>query len=403
MPHIAFSAFLSFALAGSFAVFCYERRRLIEIGAAAGLGAAYAVVYIALGGCFASYIGCSVGNLAAFAGLGAITFLCLRQFTSPDAERPSIQCTLFRACLVPVLCAVAFMALSIAAKLTPRTWDYTIYVFDRKLGIDTFLWGRWLLRRSWIYDICSFVYNAQPLFVSLTLLALKSRAQMRRFLAAAIALGIAGFFAYQICPTAGPLYRFARLFPWTTPSLSSIPHAAAQLAPYFFRNAMPSLHVGWATLCYWHVRDTNRWISRSALAVLVLTMIAAVGCGEHYFADLIVAPALVLSVHAACLLGAPRFTRFTIAIPAALVTVAWLLALRTGLPRWSPAVAWLTVGLTVFGAVAAERLLSSAPGTLRQIMMEVVNQTKLLLTINFSPISRPSSDEPADLDPPRYH
>jgi hypothetical protein len=92
---------------------------------------------------------------------------------------------------------------------------------------------------------------------------------------------------------------------------------------------MPSLHVGWMLLLFWNTRRRAWWVALGAAFYLLLTALATLGFGEHYLADLIVAPPLAVAVQALCTRTASR-VRWMVMASGGAVTLAWLIAFRTG-------------------------------------------------------------------------
>jgi hypothetical protein len=260
-----------------------------------------------------------------------------------------------RASLVPALCVVSMLAVCLGIKLAPRTWDYTLFAFDRLLGIDTFAIGRWFVRSRVFFNICAIVYNTLPLYLSATLIVMRLHGQWRAAKMMMLTLGAVGFLAYQICPAAGPVYRFPGLFP-AAPVVGLVPIGPAELANAY-RNAMPSLHMGFALLCYWNLRSVGRWLGIAAAAQLILTGIATLGCGEHYFIDLVVSVPLALAVYSAWSSAAGSNLNLTVTTIAAWVSSLWLLALRTGMMLSSRAVGWTAVLITVVAGFTMQRML----------------------------------------------
>lgn len=187
-----------------------------------------------------------------------------------------------------------------------------------------------------LFAISAAVYNMLPLWISLTWMwlivqggeqAYHCGAYERRV--ALIALGVIGFGLYQLCPAAGPAYRFAGVFPFTTPDPASLPSGATFLETGA-RNAMPSLHISWTLIILvcalsWH------WTLRAAAVVIsALTLLAMLGSGEHYFIDAVVALPLVAGVLAGTARSLPRVLRLTMSAGTSIITLAWLLAFRTG-------------------------------------------------------------------------
>jgi hypothetical protein len=111
----------------------------------------------------------------------------------------------------------------------------------------------------------------------------------RTALVAATLLGVAGFWMF---PTAPP-----RMLPGFVDTLAayhqwgwwgeaaSAPKGLAGLTNEFA--AMPSLHVGWATWCGWHVsrNAARRWARMLAVAYPVVILIVVVGTANHYVLD----------------------------------------------------------------------------------------------------------------------
>jgi hypothetical protein len=121
---------------------------------------------------------------------------------------------------------------------------------------------------------------------------------------------------------------------------------------------MPSLHVGWTLLLFWNIRRRSWWMGAIAAMYLTLTTLATLGFGEHYLADLMVAPAVALAIQAACTRTVARFRWIALAIGAS-ITIAWLLAFRTGAALRIPegAATWSFALVSVaLPAIAAWRL-----------------------------------------------
>jgi hypothetical protein len=66
------------------------------------------------------------------------------------------------------------------------------------------------------------------------------------------------------------------------------------------RNAIPSLHMGWALLAWWYSRGLSATERGLALAFLAVTTFATLGTGEHWFVDLIVAFPFALMIQGLC-------------------------------------------------------------------------------------------------------
>jgi hypothetical protein len=117
------------------------------------------------------------------------------------------------------------------------------------------------------------------------------------------------------------------------------------------RNAIPSLHMAWVLLVWWNSRGLARWIRAIALVFVVLTVMATLGTGEHYFIDLVVAFPFSLMVQALCSYSQPFRSgpRRNAMLFGTFVTLIWLalLSFSTTLFWSSPVVPWTMVVATV--------------------------------------------------------
>jgi hypothetical protein len=110
------------------------------------------------------------------------------------------------------------------------------------------------------------------------------------------------------------------------------------------------------------------WIGVLAAVYLTLTALATLGFGEHYLADLMVAPPLGLAIQAACTRTESRVRWMALAAGAGM-TLAWLIAFRTGAALAIPAgratwsLALISVALPAMAGMRLERAVAreSAP------------------------------------------
>ena len=72
------------------------------------------------------------------------------------------------------------------------------------------------------------------------------------------------------------------------------------------RNCMPSLHVGWALLVYWHARTLGTAARMGGAFWLASTILATLAMGQHYFIDLVVAVPFAALIDALAAGVAPR-------------------------------------------------------------------------------------------------
>ena len=95
---------------------------------------------------------------------------------------------------------------------------------------------------------------------------------------------IMGFLMYIVVPAVGPVHCMTEY-----PQQLSAPIPQPGV-----RNCFPSLHFSWALLMFAYAR--TRWTTILASAFVGMTVLATLGLGEHYLADLIVPPFAALVV-----------------------------------------------------------------------------------------------------------
>jgi hypothetical protein len=169
---------------------------------------------------------------------------------------------------------------------------------------------------------------------------------------------VMGYGLYFLYPAAGPLYAFGAAFPGAPPAPE---HLALHLVRLnAFPNAMPSLHMACVVLIWWNARH---WKVGGivAFAFMLLTAISAVGFGEHYFLDLLIAFPYALAIQALCTKSHNRFRALALGMA---MTACWFLALLFAPEELFAAPVWLmwalaivTVGIPL---IANARLLAEA-------------------------------------------
>ena len=361
---------IAFAFSGAFLLHMALRPSRCELVTVVVCAAMFGVVYYVLHGDVTSFFGATIAVPCAFLGLGSLLVMVGRWFWAPEAEKRFHLERAKDVILIPAVSVCSTVALNLAVDFTPITYDRLLYVFDLKFGgPPSWMVGGLLRTYPWLLQVCGAVYNSLPLGLAAGMaIQLRDRKHAKpnalrsadlRWLT--VALGIVGFLLYQVCPVAGPLYLFGKDFPFHVPDLTGWAIQPAWLMPAA-RNGMPSLHVGWTLLLFWNIRRRNWWMGVLSAAYLVLTALATLGFGEHYLADLMVAPALALAIQAACTRTGSRIAsqvRWVALATGAAITLVWLMAFRTGAALRIPegAATWtIAIVSVVLPAIAAWQL-----------------------------------------------
>ncbi len=297
--------------------------------------AALTVVLLAVqGACFTFGLGPDPLSLAMTAPfLGGILLPCVAVMVV--AVRGSIPAA--DAVMAGLVMAFATLVMPVfvcgTAAHLHRVADWQLFALDRLTGLEAGRLTALVFRRIPVLaTICRTVYNLLPLVV---LVSAAIEAQGRRFvghgvLPSFLLAPCLGFLAYLLVPAVGP-------WPFIGSGFSSIdPTLPATLAgfhdPAAARNAFPSLHTTWVVLGFIATRH-QQWPARAVSGLLmVATLLATLGFGQHYLVDLIAAMPLVLLVRAlttrrAC---ARPGARMQAAAVGSGLLLGWCLLIRAG-------------------------------------------------------------------------
>jgi len=363
------AAYVAFGVMGAFGIQLATRPSRRDVLLVLAFGAAFAGVYFLLHGKVGDYWGRTIGTAGGFLGMGSLLLLSCKWIWAPPTGKRAHFEVLREASIIPLLCICSIVAVGAAIRFTPLTYDRLLYAFDLKFGgPPSWVIGRLFRAHASLFLACAYAYNSLPLGMA-ACMWLRWRDRQHNVGASAdllwmaVSLGIAGFLLYQVCPAAGPVYLFPKQFPYEIPRVAGLATEAApmQAVP---RNAMPSLHVAWMLLLFWNTRRRAWWICLIAAVYLVLTALATLGLGEHYLADLIVAPSLVAAVQAACTRVGVKEKWIGLACGAG-ITLFWLVTLRTGAAMMigPGTLLWLFAVLSVIVPVAVLWMLERAVET----------------------------------------
>ncbi len=326
----ALGPFLSSGLFVVFLMLLRSKPERAELGAAAALAVGLALV-----------AGESRGSLSPLslsvvlgASLGEASALVLASRVARrhgGARRHALQDAALAA-LLPGFILTTGPDMTLSATLYPATYDGAAYHLDSGLGFEpSFLVGRLFLASDAFQLPCVLAYACLPFLVgALLLLPLRpERAPPRADLLESFLLaGVLGCALYNACPVAGPYYAFTDTFPASLPvNVASTPF----VIPASPRDAVPSLHAAWAILAFWHARSRGLVTQVAMGGALVLILLGALGLGEHYVGDFVVAVPFVVGVDALATHGVPlaRAERWRPIVAGVGLVVVWITALRT--------------------------------------------------------------------------
>jgi hypothetical protein len=357
------SAFLSLALAGSLIVLAMIRRSWLDL------------ILVLTGGLFLAVIDLRVLDFYpvfmagfSFVGMAALAVLGTHTIWAEGDDRKLLLYGFLPSLLFVGSEYMASTLLDLTEKLHPKTFDLFLYSFDCSLRVQfSFLMGQ--LFWSWprVRFVCLVIYIALPLP-----LALVYAAQLRRKRENALAVMLAflltgplGVLFYNMLPACGPVHVFASVFPWHPPAIADVRHMS--VVPVVIkgaRNAIPSLHMAWVLLVWWNSKGLAGWVRAIALLFVVLTVMATLGTGEHYFIDLVVAFPFSLMVQALCSYAQPfrSGARRNAFLFGTFVTLIWLalLSFSTTIFWSSPVVPWTMMVFTVVPSIFLWNRLMSA-------------------------------------------
>jgi predicted membrane-bound spermidine synthase len=336
-------------------------RRALAMAAAAGIAGGVAHLALhdvpSLQGMKALYYALVFGLWLGTASLAALAWLALR---GADADARRTARDALAGCLfITLWSAFLYTYLQATVVLHPTTFDAPLHRFEATLGFQAApLAARWVAGAPPVAGLLDLVYEYLAFgYAVLYGLTLRRRGNPPVNLLLVWALGgMCGFIAYHLLPAAGPRYLFGALFPNGLPPVEAVPATPTIVTPSP-RNAMPSLHTGWAIILWAYARlFGSRWIERACIA---LTLAATLAKGEHYLIDLVVAMPFIAAVLTASLRKVSwDDPRKRLAVVSGFgVWLAWIVGLRFGLKAFEsvPGLAWLAIAATVIHGASLYR------------------------------------------------
>jgi hypothetical protein len=302
------------------------------------------------------------------AGLASLAALATRAAGSERGSEPRAWFQL--AIILPAFGMAMGLALDFTVPLHGWAWDPIVLSLDGAFGQPSFVVGRVAAAHPALLTLLSLVYLFLPVMMAAMLVLEERRSNDRRFEAAggllrSILLAAAlGYALYQVYPVVGPGPLFGARFPH---GAAVLPGPAQPLIDVTAiadpRNCMPSLHVAWALLIYWHARALGKPARAAGAIWLVSTCFATLAMGQHYLVDLVVAVPFAALVDALAARGGPGprilARRWLIATAGGLLAL-WYAILFLATPGGSGGLPlWLLALVTVAGSWAAHARFSA--------------------------------------------
>jgi len=325
---------------------------------------------------FASVHGQIVQSFAVLSvfGWAAFVLLGLRWLWSNGDARRAAWSLLAPAVSIVFFVFSAQHALSLANLLHPKTFDLYLYAFDGSFGFQpSFFFGRVMAHSLLLRNAAVLTYVSLP-FVMAVVYSLRQPPHAKQpawdVITMLMLAGMGGWVLYNVVPATGPAFAFTSDFPWRSLPYGSLRKLLLEQIPVagdFPRNAIPSLHMAWVLLIYWSAKGLSRWLRFFLIGYAILTVVATLGTGEHYFVDLVASLPFALAIYAmVCPDHKPAFmSRLSVVASGLGLTLAWLLLVRFG-TKWmlsSPLLPWAFSAATAIAVGLTKRSLAAPTGS----------------------------------------
>ena len=288
-------------------------------------------------------------------GLASLALL-LHKRVSGVPEQEFAHGKLLAACGLVVLMHLNVECwLALTAALHPATFDGAAFIFDSALGFQASVWlaqrfAEWpILATPSSLAYFSVAYGFSALYGLQLAAPERARANIITFI---ILCWSSAYLLYHFCPVAGPKYAFGADFPGSLPDSGETVRTTFMVPPAP-RNAVPSMHFGWALGIFISALSFSRPVRIVFGVLLALNALATLGLGEHYLVDLVIAFPYIVAMYALCLrpgAAAPKAIRNGVVFGLG-STIAWMAVLRAGARFMDThhALAMLAVVVTLMG------------------------------------------------------
>jgi hypothetical protein len=323
--YVSGDGLMSAAFAASVVAHFSSRPTRLEVVATLALGAAFWAIggsAFALGGVHPVF-----DRAVSALGLASLVMQVARLVRTPPAEWTLERGGYAALTMLTPMFSLAFASsIALPGALRGDVYDALAFNFDRLVSgghPPPIVVGKWLVAHRWVAACASFVYWAPTPLNVLVYLAERRRGRPSDVIATLLLGGVLGYAIFPWFPVVGPGYvlpGYPLLDASTAvPLIGTIPLSVP-------RNCMPSLHMGNALIVATHAwrLGEGRW-RLVAVVDVVFTVIATLGFGYHYAADLVAAIPFTYGV-----VGLARRDTRQAALGGGL-TIAFLLLLRFAL------------------------------------------------------------------------
>lgn len=297
-----------------------------------------------------------LGSVIGLLALLQVLYDC--RYSKVDSDRNRANAMRFTFGAIALIVWMPDVYLDLTMSIHPTTFDLPLYHFESTMGfLPSATLGLIAEASPGFKSVISTAYNMMVLGYGALFgaqLARPNRPSINLLAAWVISACIA-LIGYHLLPASGPKYLFHELFPISMPPIDVLPQEPIVINPAP-RNAVPSMHFGWALMLWLNASLLRAPLLRAGFAILLgLNIIATMALGEHYFVDLVIAVPVIVMVQAICMTALPwRHALRRRAIVWGLgLWLAWVMALRFGIPVFKavPGLSWLAMVATVGASI----------------------------------------------------
>ena len=222
-------------------------------------------------------------------GLASLVVRIVGLVRAPPRHWTSEQSGYAALTLLSPMFSLAFASsIGLPGALRSGVLDSFVLAFDQRMfwgHSPSVIFGQYVAKHPWLAVAAAFCYWAPPPLAVVVYLAERRRFSDDDVITALLIAGGVGFVFFPFFPVVGPGYVLPH-FPYPTSLIASTVPIPASVP----RNCMPSLHMANALIVAFYTwRLKERSWRGVGIANVVLTVVATLGFGSHYAADLIAA------------------------------------------------------------------------------------------------------------------